>query len=622
MTPRVAIIGAGLAGLVAADRLLARRFDVTLIDKGRRAGGRFCTRSFELATGKTVTFDLGPQLLYTRLPGDKPGQAHLGVLRLAQRLGWEQPHISHRCGHIGAAGEHMTAVPSGLAILGGMRELAFRILGRHGSTIDFRDHTVVERLEYTDDRWKISTRSLLDGFQTHCHAHALVLTAPVPQALELLAGSRIALPDGLSRILRGVGYSRAMALYGLFPDAPTLPGGGVSFEEGPVAWISDNHAKGISQVGPAITAVTTHDWATVNWEVPDEVLIARLSRELYSWVGRPATTPPLALQRWRWAKPLNPLSASCAVLRDCNLILAGDGFASIAPDPADGAIASGEAAANRAAGLISRRAGHDTSLTLARPRRYTLEIAVSTPDEAVRAVEAGADRLELSSALEVGGVTPSLSLFRHVQRAAPEKPIYVLIRPRPGDFSYTDREFEVMLNDAELLLKEGAAGIVFGILKGTAIDRRRCGQLLELAPEKSVFHRAFDVLPEPFAAIEELIDLGFQRVLTSGQASTAEAGTTLLAALMQHAGWQIEILPAGNIRPENVADLVRETRCEQVHSSARAPVAPGSAAVRCLPGMGMDSGRWLMMSPEIVAGLRQALNDLAGHDDDDPIEAS
>jgi copper homeostasis protein len=243
-------------------------------------------------------------------------------------------------------------------------------------------------------------------------------------------------------------------------------------------------------------------------------------------------------------------------------------------------------------------------------RRYVLEIAVSTPDEAERAVANGADRLEVSSGLEVGGLTPSSGLFRAVREQV-DVPLYVLLRPRAGGFAYTDGEFAVMQADARALLAEGANGIVFGVLTPAgAIDAARCHMLVRRANGRAVFHRAFDFLPDPIAALDELIALGFERVLTSGGAVSAEAGTACLAQLIQHAGRRIEVLPAGSIRPHNVADLVRATGCDQVHAAARVQAADSflSARPQIAAGMGVPGE----LSAELVKGLREQLDRVAG----------
>jgi copper homeostasis protein len=264
----------------------------------------------------------------------------------------------------------------------------------------------------------------------------------------------------------------------------------------------------------------------------------------------------------------------------------------------------------------------DDNLILTAPSRYTLEIAVATPDEAMIAAANGADRLELSSGLEVGGLTPSLHTFLRVKEAV-KIPIYVLLRPRAGGFHYSESEFEIVLRDADEFLRRGADGIVFGILRSCGIDRSRCEQLVKLAEGRAVFHRAIDFLPDVPAAIDELIEMGFRRVLTSGQSITAEAGAAQLASMIRRAGQRLEILPAGNIRPANATELLRKTGCTQVHSSARAAILEPdlSRNSRLAAGMGMDETcSRLTTDPNAVAGLREALDRFARErvEDDTP----
>jgi copper homeostasis protein CutC/predicted NAD/FAD-dependent oxidoreductase len=615
VTPRVAIVGAGLAGLAAADRLLGRNVEVALIDKGRHVGGRFCTRTVEVPGQPAAKFDLGPQLLYARRPGDGLRKPHHRARAVFGKLPGGSLLTHRLIGRVAGPEERIgTAPPTGYAISGGMRELAFRMLLERRETIDFHDHTLAERLVRTDDGWRIHTRSLRDGSERALAATALIVTAPVPQALDLLAASRIELPDDLAARLRAVSYAPAIALYGVFVGAGPLPDGGAWFGDGPLEWIADNRAKGVTDVEGAFTAITSAEWAADHWGEPDARIVERLLPTLIAWAGEPRAGVPIGVQRWKWAKPANPLATPCAVVRDLALVLAGDGFAATAPDPADAALLSGESAGGRAAGLITVLARSDNRLTLARPERFTLEVAVSTPDEAVRAEQGGADRLELSAGLEVGGLTPSLGLFREVRKAV-DLPVYVLLRPRAGGFCYSAREFGAMLRDARQFMKAGAAGLVFGVLTPDGeIDRRRCAQLVSVAGKRAVFHRAFDFLADPFLALDQLIDLEFERVLTSGGASSAETGTTRLTALVQHAGWQIEVLPAAGVRPENVADLVRETKCEQVHSSARSrtPDVVLGAHPRLAAAMGADvTGMRLSTDAELVAALRSELDRLA-----------
>lgn len=610
MTPRVVIVGGGLAGLTAAHRLLARNVDVTLVDKGHRVGGRMCTRAVGLPDGRTATFDLGPPILYNRRLYEDRGEPAYRATRLDNELSSKELFTRRPVGRIGAEGERASAEIVGLTSDGGMRELPFRLLSRHHEQLDFRDHTTVERLQRTDEGWKVHIRSLRDDSTDWVHANAVILTPPVPQTLQLLADSSVTLPDDLRDALRSVMYSQCLAVYGVFTGGDPLPPGGVWLGDGRFEWITDNAQKEVSGVPWSVTALATPGWSELHWSEKDERILELLVPRLKAWVGDPIGTACVWLQRWQYAKPLTPIRPPCMLVRDLGMVFAGDGFASSSPDPVDAAIASGEAAAGRASALLTALVRTNDRYTIARPKHVTLEIAVCTPAEAALAAINGADRLELSVGLEVGGLTPSLGLFRQVRGVVGNKPIYVLIRPRSGGFAYSPREFEAMQADAEMLLGAGAAGIVFGIFTPEGgIDHYRCRSLVETAGGKAVFHRAFDFLPDPLAALDELIDLGFERVLTSGGASTAEAGTTHLAALVQHAGWQIEVLPAGKILPHNVADLVRATCCDQVHAAVREKAIDPALArnPRLAPGLGGTTET----SGYLVSRLRQALDRLA-----------
>jgi copper homeostasis protein len=610
MTPRVAIIGAGLAGLTAAHRLLAKNVEVTVIDKGRRGGGRMCTRAVERPDGRAARFDLGPPLLYHRRPRDRAVPA-FALTRLLGELPGPAPFEGQVVGRVGAGGEDAgDAEVTGMAVAGGMREAAFRLLAAHRDALQFHDHTTAETLEGTEDGWRVHVRSLRDGSERVVSANGLILTQPVPQALELLERNRIVLPDQLRYALREVTYSRCVAVYGLFTGADPLAPGGVWLGDGALEWVTDNHRKNVSPVPFSITALTSEGWAADNWDAPDDRPLAQLLPRLRPWVGTPVDPAFVWVHRWRWAKALAPLLRPCAVVRDLALVLAGDGFAAAAPDRADGAVASGEAGALRMGALLTELLRRNDRYTVARPRRYLLEVAVTTPEEARRAEAGGADRLELCVGLEVGGLTPTVGLLRAV-RECTGLPVYVLVRGRTGGFVYTPGELSVMAADAEALVAAGATGIVFGALTAERrVDRAACARLAALSPGRAVFHRAFDFVANPIAALDDLIELGFERVLTSGGARTAEAGATHLAALVQHAGWQIEVLPAGNVRPHNVADLVRETRCDQVHSSARAPAAECDPALAANPRLAAGMGGGGELSSQLGSGLREQLDRL------------
>jgi copper homeostasis protein len=217
-----------------------------------------------------------------------------------------------------------------------------------------------------------------------------------------------------------------------------------------------------------------------------------------------------------------------------------------------------------------------------------LEIAIATVEDALAAQEGGADRLELNAALALGGLTPSLGTLIEVKQAA-ALPVLVMIRPRPGGFCYSNADFRTMRRDIDLSIEHGADGLVFGLLnEDGSLDVPRCRELIHHAGDKEiVFHRAFDVTPDPFAALEQLIDLGVRRVLTSGQEASAYNGAATLAALIQRAAGRIEVLPAAGINRFTVADVVARTGCTQVHASLRGRRADHSTAARPHISFGM-----------------------------------
>jgi copper homeostasis protein len=203
-------------------------------------------------------------------------------------------------------------------------------------------------------------------------------------------------------------------------------------------------------------------------------------------------------------------------------------------------------------------------------RQIKVEVCIESVADALTAVKAGADRVELCSALALGGLTPSAAMIEAVRQAV-ALPIMVLIRPRPGGFCYSDSEFAVLLREIELAIRAGADGIVSGALTDAGeVDRPRCRQIVEAAEGKPViFHRAFDFTLQPFEALSTLIELGFTRILTSGQRSKAIEGADLIRKLLDQAANHIEILPGGGINAGNVLDLLSLTGCNQIHASAR-----------------------------------------------------
>lgn len=198
-----------------------------------------------------------------------------------------------------------------------------------------------------------------------------------------------------------------------------------------------------------------------------------------------------------------------------------------------------------------------------------LEICCGSAEDAIEASAGGADRVELCSALFLGGLTPSLGSLLEVKQRT-QIPVIAMNRPRQAGFCYTPAEFAVMERDTELLLEHGADGIVFGILNldGTVDTKRTRALRGRIGTRQAAFHRAFDVTPDPFRALEELIDLGITRVLTSGQKNAAPEGAELIKQLLKRTEGRIEVLPGAGITVENVPQLVEQTGCTQVHLTA------------------------------------------------------
>lgn len=198
-----------------------------------------------------------------------------------------------------------------------------------------------------------------------------------------------------------------------------------------------------------------------------------------------------------------------------------------------------------------------------------LEIACFEITSAETALRSVADRIEFCAEQQLGGITPNIDEFRYL-KSVYRKPIYVMIRPKGGDFYYSDLEFEVMKKDLLQLKKSGADGFVFGILNsGNTIDIHRNKVLVDLAGDiPCTFHRAFDRTPDLDAAIKHLIDIGFKAVLTSGGKSSAMEGKENLRNLIEKYGSQIEILVGGGVRSGNISELKNFTKGTHFHSSA------------------------------------------------------
>ena len=220
-----------------------------------------------------------------------------------------------------------------------------------------------------------------------------------------------------------------------------------------------------------------------------------------------------------------------------------------------------------------------------------VEICCGSYDDACAAAAGGADRIELNSALWLGGLTPSLGTLQLVKETL-SLPVAAMVRPRGGGFCYTAGELRVMERDCALLLEHGAYGIVFGCLReDCTIDAEASGRLAEIIHGlygEAVFHRAFDCTPDPFAAMDTLLELGIDRVLTSGQQPTAPEGVSLLRQLQRRYGSRIQLLAGSGVNPSNAASLLAETGFSQLHSSCRSwrrdpTTAPGRVSYAYAP---------------------------------------
>ncbi|MCB0716453.1 MAG: copper homeostasis protein CutC [Chitinophagaceae bacterium] len=203
-------------------------------------------------------------------------------------------------------------------------------------------------------------------------------------------------------------------------------------------------------------------------------------------------------------------------------------------------------------------------------KNYKIEIATSDFATTKAAVEGGADRIELCANLFEGGTTPSYGTIQ-LCREKFSVDLFPIIRPRGGDFLYSDEEFEIMLRDVRFCKQTGCDGVVIGLLQrdGT-LDKERTALLIESAYPLSVsFHRAFDRCIDPFQTMKELIELGCERILTSGQQPVAEKGIELIAALQKEANGKIIIMPGSGVKVSNIQLLAQRTGCMEFHASLR-----------------------------------------------------
>lgn len=240
---------------------------------------------------------------------------------------------------------------------------------------------------------------------------------------------------------------------------------------------------------------------------------------------------------------------------------------------------------------------------------YVLEIAANSLASALAAQEGGASRIELCSALELGGLTPSPGQVALV-RDKLSIPVYVLIRPRAGDFAYAEEEHATMLADIAYCAAAGCDGVVVGALTADGdVDVTRCRELVSAANGIDVtFHRAIDVCRDPATALEAIISLGCARVLSSGSAASAMEGSANLRRLIEQAAGRIGIMPGAGIGAGNIAALMAATGAREFHASAKRALPP---RMRFMPAdaLGMAGGETRSDAAEvrrIVEALREA----------------
>ncbi len=225
-----------------------------------------------------------------------------------------------------------------------------------------------------------------------------------------------------------------------------------------------------------------------------------------------------------------------------------------------------------------------------------LEICVDTIECALTASAAGASRIELCAALSEGGLTPSNGLM--LAGANLPVPVYAMIRPRAGGFVYSDAEITVMQQDIDAAKSAGLAGVVFGVLnRAGGLNLVVNKELIaRAAPLKCTLHRAIDTVPDALQAMEQAIDLGFERILTSGQQPSAAQGVALIADLVKAARGRISIMPGAGVRADNVAEIVQITGVSEVHSSCSTSVTGA--------GMFDSAPRSITDAPKVDAMLR------------------
>lgn len=239
---------------------------------------------------------------------------------------------------------------------------------------------------------------------------------------------------------------------------------------------------------------------------------------------------------------------------------------------------------------------------------YIIEIATTDYLTTKAAVEGGADRIELCTALSEGGITPSAGLIQQCRKDF-DVLLFPILRPRSGDFLYTEDEYELMKKDALLCKNSGCDGVVIGFLKEDgSIDVERTKEIVDLVyPLEVTFHRAFDRCKDAFEGLEAIINAGCQRILTSGHQPTAVAGAATIKSLIEAAADRIIIMPGSGVRIDNVKALAQQTGAIEFHSSLKSKSKSGMKYIHPAFAQSEESYTQVHIHPADVQAMRQAL---------------
>jgi copper homeostasis protein len=238
-----------------------------------------------------------------------------------------------------------------------------------------------------------------------------------------------------------------------------------------------------------------------------------------------------------------------------------------------------------------------------------VEVVVYNFESAMKAQQGGADRIELCANPAEGGTTPSYGVIELVRQHL-NIDVYVMIRPRGGDFLYSIEEYHAMKKDIEACKKLSVDGVVFGVLEQDGrIDKEKCKKLISQArPMKVTCHRAFDMTPDPYEALEDCIESGFDRILTSGQHKQAILGVDVIAKLINRANGRIIIMPGAGVNENTAAEITAKTRAREIHCSVATQRESGMRyRNNKIAGMGAHEGaefKILTVDPERIKVTR------------------